>query len=213
MSNFDWLQWLGVLATLLTISGAGYGILRWVRGYFFEPKSFEKDVTDNFTYRDVKAGVIKLVEYARNINPDEIVGINRGGAIVGGLIGKHLGIVPRIIEVDPENERLWFSDIEELHGKTVLLVDDRLSDGDHMIAAYCYLKANVGDIRRVVFAWIKKRQRVGQGPDEQAYIADSEHRLLPWEPIGGATPIRFSRRLKSSSIPFPSSSKPNHQEK
>jgi len=210
MSVSKWKDLLDVLSEIITIGFAVYGFICWVKGRF-KAKPFGKTVSANFTYEDVKIGVEQLVKFSFQFDPEEIVGINRGGAIVGGLIGKHLGIVPRIIEVDPQTKRLWFSDIEELNGKRILLVDDRLADGDHMTAAYNYLLPQVKAIRKVTFAWIKIKQRqwIGNGPDGYAYEADSEHRLLPWEPKDGAKSINFARRSITTAIPFPENSTGN----
>jgi len=214
MSVSEWIKWLGALAAIIAIVSAGYRFICWSKNRF-KAKPFGKTVSSNFTYQDVRAGVNKLVEYSFHFGPEVIIGINRGGAIVGGLIGKHLGIVPQIIEVDPKpssgktssektsSGKMWFCNIDELCGRKVLLVDDRLADGNHMMAAYNYLQPIVGDIRRVVFTWIRdnRRQQIGNGPDEYAYEANSKQRLLPWEPKEGAKAINFARRSNSIEIP------------
>lgn len=190
--------WLSSIAAILTVIVSIYGGWKWIRrlwGKKFLAKPFGKKAKTNFTYNDVLAGVEKLVEPARNFKPEEIVGINRGGAILGGMLGKELGFVPRIIVVDEDNEKVWFNDAEELRGRKVLLVDDRLTDGKHMGLAYDYLQeyAKAKDVRKIVFTWINRPTAVSS-PDFWAYEADKGKLLLPWEPPGGALPKNFSSR-------------------
>jgi hypothetical protein len=90
------------------------------------------------TYLDVQAGLAALIEDARMFAPDCVVGINRGGAIVGGCIAKQLGIGKlsllsvncdlKPVVTEHRSARL------PLTGR-ILLVDDALRKGEHMRAS------------------------------------------------------------------------------
>jgi hypoxanthine phosphoribosyltransferase len=200
--TLTWYQWLSVFTAIIAIFTTGLKVGIWYYKRQIAPKPFDQIVTEDFTYRDVKAGIEKLVDFANRSNPQEIVAINRGGTILGGLIGKHLGLVPRIIEIDANRRRLWFCDrdLEELCGKRVLLVDDRFADGKHMLTAQKYLEPNVKSLRSIVFAWVQDRARVDFKPDEKAYKVDHEKRLFPWEPPAGPKAIDFTRRPDSNAV-------------
>ncbi|MFC2146793.1 phosphoribosyltransferase family protein, partial [Acidobacteriota bacterium] len=135
--------WLSGIAAILTVTASIYGGWKWIRRLWekkFLAKPFDVIAKTNFTYNDVLAGVEKLMEPARIFEPVAIVGINRGGAIFGGILGKELGLIPRIITIDEKNQDVWFNDADELRGRKVLLVDDRFTDGKHMDLAYDHLK-------------------------------------------------------------------------
>lgn len=67
-----------------------------VRPPVLAPRSLDADLRARgearLTYDEVVAGVADLIAAAREWKPDRIVGINRGGAIVGGMIAKALGL-------------------------------------------------------------------------------------------------------------------------
>jgi len=184
--------YIGGIAAIITILTAVFAARRWIEKKFMS-KPFDRLVTSDFAYRDVLAGIEKLVHLARAFGPDQIVAINRGGAIVGGMLGKDLGLIPRVMEVRMPDNEVWFDQTIDIQNHKILLVDDRLTDGEHMKAGWEYLNSRAKDVRKFVFVYIEgPRNQIC--PDQYAYKAKSEHILLPWEPSGGARPINFSDR-------------------
>ena len=85
--------YLAVMASILTVIASVFTFSKWTRQIFlkrFSAKPRDKIVKTNFTYLDVQSGVKVLLEYCDDMNIDMIIGINRGGAIIGGILGKHL---------------------------------------------------------------------------------------------------------------------------
>jgi hypoxanthine phosphoribosyltransferase len=188
MSDF-WTTYLSVIAAGVTVL-MFFGILwkqistLWQRKFLPKPK--DRVVKQPFTYNDVHEGMRELVFFARNFRPDLIVGINRGGAIVGGILGKHLDCMAYVLEVVSKENRVRFTgDDDILKGKRILLVDDRISTGHHMKLAYEYLRSSAADIRTAVFAWIVDTGSgvdLQQGPDAFGYRVSSALLPFPWEP-------------------------------
>ena len=123
---------------------------------------------ETLSYADIEQGLAVLVNYAREYGPNFIFGINRGGAIVGGMLLKQLddgdkrkNLVPNIILLHV-NKDTWPPVIEQRHDAAAplkyphplkmedlsntrtrakaLLVDDIGKTGSHMTLAYEYLK-------------------------------------------------------------------------
>jgi hypoxanthine phosphoribosyltransferase len=124
----------------------------------------------SLSYTDIELGLSILVKYAKQFDPQFIFGINRGGAIVGGLLAKQLdgwkNLLPNIIllHVDngpppsvieqrhdaaaplkfhrvPQVDDLSVDDLSNVRTRArALLVDDIGKTGSHMTLAYEYLR-------------------------------------------------------------------------
>jgi len=148
------------------------------------------------SYIDVENGLAYLVEYARTYSPHYIFGINRGGAILGGMLAKRLKL-PRLaliyVNCDlPENLRVQLETIStDAIGGKVLLVDDLKSKGEHMREAYQHLRRlypNV-EIRRIVLlehrlkhSGAEKSTFVSEPVEKAAFYTYSSRARLPWDP-------------------------------
>src|SRR5438309_1628288 len=82
-----------LVASTIAIVGAGITVRRqfpalWDK--FILAKRTDITVTAPFSYSDVQLGMSELVDNVSRFRPDIIIGVNRGGAIVGGILGKHL---------------------------------------------------------------------------------------------------------------------------
>ena len=169
----------------LTIIGTAFGVSRWLknkRPFYYLAKSRDKVVKSPFSYHDVHGGISFLVERARAYDPDTIVGINRGGAIVGGILGKHLIEFVRIIEVKRDSEEPIFCGFDEdLANKKVLLIDDRVTQGKNLSKAYDYIAKRAADVRCMVFAFVET-ETPKRSPNDYAYKVISREIPLPWEP-------------------------------
>jgi hypoxanthine phosphoribosyltransferase len=135
---------------------------------------------ETLSYADIEQGLAVLVNYAREYAPNFIFGINRGGAIVGGMLAKQLidedekkNLVPNIILLHVNNgpppsvieqrhdaaaplkyhRPFQFEDLSNTRTRAkALLVDDIGKTGSHMTLAYEYLKEHHPclEVKRVV---------------------------------------------------------------
>lgn len=120
---------------------------------------------DRLSFEDAKLGIDILSEDALRYKPDFIFGINRGGAIVGGMIAKkQKKSLVYILEVNFDKDRKkrviehrLGDDIPIQSRIKILLVDDAFRVGGHMSLASDYLKLKYpnAEIRRVVLLEIK----------------------------------------------------------
>jgi adenine/guanine phosphoribosyltransferase-like PRPP-binding protein len=134
-------------------------------------------------YLEVHNGLIFLAKKALLYAPDYLIGINRGGAILGGMIGKRLGMMVRCIELThrPEDSPSLPIDDSLLPGKRVLLVDDRLHTGINMAKAIDFLLERKAVLFSMVFAIPQGWKRNGF-PCEYAYKVTGSDLPFPWEP-------------------------------
>lgn len=185
MSDFL-ITYLGTFAAIITIIIFILSLWKrlqrkWMQQFFAKPLGSK--VSTSFNHRDLQMGMSKMISFADMFEPDIIIGINRGGAIIGGYIGKHIDRFVYIIEVDRikiitniENPK------ELLKNKRVLLVDDRLTSGTNMDIAYNFIIKYASETKKAVFVWVKDSKITKQIPDEFAYDAKSKYVFLPWEP-------------------------------
>lgn len=175
-------------ASLFTIGAALIAIRRYFPAVWdglLLSKSPRALVKRPFRFYDVQLGMAELVANASRFQPQAIIGINRGGAIVGGILGKHLDLYVHVIEVrnsEPVSD-CWGLP-EFVRNKRVLLVDDRYSTGVHLSKAYDYLKPYASEIRTAVFAYVRFTDAAThsfRGPDFYAYSVLSAAISLPWE--------------------------------
>ena len=92
-----------------------------------------------------QSGIDDVVKSARMRHPEFVLGINRGGAIVGGIIAKQLQKPIYLLSVEsskngaPVVTEQWKTPVA-LEKAVVLLVDDACRTGTHMKAAINFLK-------------------------------------------------------------------------
>lgn len=175
------------LATLPALADAEYAehgddLKRWL---------CEPLVSRDLTYEDVPAGIDALLRDAVAFAPDSLVGINRGGAIVGGFLAKRLQLpYVEALHVNCDRDPAVVRAPLEPLGERVLLVDDACRKGEHMRAAYDYLRAQPGvtTVRRAVML---HNRTTHLGPEQQAFrgdidvaafVSDDAYVRLPWDP-------------------------------
>lgn len=99
----------------------------------------------------------RIVDDARRYNAEQIIAINRGGAIVGGWLAKSLGLKAPIVLIvnsdEPPDRRVMpqMDGQAQLAGK-IYLVDDAQRKGEHMREAVQYIRSHHPkvEIRRAV---------------------------------------------------------------
>lgn len=130
MKDFTPLDWIRfsfeILGALVTL----YGIYKIVRSKWFI-----------LSWRTVRKAAEKTVSELnqKNINPQLIVGISRGGAIFGSLISAHLGYRPLLAitaehkwQNNQREDRLLIQDmsIKKPYLKSVLIVEASTKSGN-----------------------------------------------------------------------------------
>lgn len=195
---------IGLIAGVLAIFGAIYAVWKRYRHRVLilitplqDPK---KPVSEErLSIEDTYQGINNLIEDARRFNPDYIFGINRGGAIVGGILAKKLQ-KPQVyilyVNLDHDSskhiiEHRGDTDTTIIkNGEKILLVDDALRNDEHMRIASEYLKKTYPNIelRRMVVLQIKMDM---VGPEKCWLPLSIEHSAyytflttvkLPWDP-------------------------------
>lgn len=150
------------------------------------------------SYPEVGAGLCHLVQKLKDSGeePDLIAGINRGGAILGGLIAKQLGISAEkrgsyplaLLYVDRDRgggtAEVVFNPLAGHPApRSVLLVDDAIHDGRHVKLAYDAIR-NEFDAENIRCAVLLRH--VGAKPGmavvyAYGYRGDRREIVLPWD--------------------------------
>ena len=155
-------------------------------------------------YLDVQSGLGRLLKDARDFDPTHIFGINRGGAIVGGMLAKRLGLSHiNLLYVNCDYEagfRVQEQALgDRLSPRRILLVDDAKRKGEHMREAHSYLQNTypAAEIReRSVLLELDPLPHEGPEPVsfhtpcvERAGFTTQDHTvLLPWDSTGMSGP-------------------------
>jgi hypothetical protein len=171
---FTWL--IGVISGLCTIAIATFGIYAWVRNHALIIRVHDPMKTvqgGSISIVDVERAMQRMVQDAQDYQPSHIVGINRGGAIVGGWLSKQLGREAPIIMIvnsdEPPGKRVTphLSRNDTLSGR-VYLVDDAQRKGEHMREAAQYLMTKYPgvQVRRAVLLQMNVPH---QGPESVAF--------------------------------------------
>ena len=189
---------IGVVAGLCTIIVTIAGLYAWVRTHSLIIRIHDpmKAVQGNsLSVVDVQHAMQRMLEDARQYQPDCIVGINRGGAIVGGWLAKQLGAeVPTIVIVnsdEPAGKRVLpqFSRNTAISGK-IYLVDDAQRKGEHMREARDFLTSKYPNVqvRRAVLLQMSVPHK---GPEAKAFrgtrsefngfFTHDSNVVLPWD--------------------------------
>lgn len=171
------LAWvIGVVSGLCTIAVTAAGIYTWVRTHALIIRIHDPVKTiqgSNLSTVDVQRAMKRMAEDARNYRPDHIVGINRGGAIVGGWLAKQLEREAPVIFIVNSDEPAGRRVIPQLSRSVTLsgrvyLVDDAQRKGEHMREATDYLRTKYQGIqvRRAVLLQMSVPHK---GPESVAF--------------------------------------------
>jgi hypoxanthine phosphoribosyltransferase len=190
----DILTTIADVITLFLFVVALYGFAQYRRRIkIVVLQDLDKPLAHDLKYEEISSAVNRLVEDARSWGPDCIIGVNRGGAIVGGLVAKHFsGLIVSVIDVDissPTNPRFT---VHRAQGSPlpnrILLVDDAYHTGFHMKAAYDHLKTlyPLADFRRVVLMQVEGSRPTPHpttmaNADFRACWTHRSNAKLPWD--------------------------------
>lgn len=156
-----------------------------------EPFPREKPVTRDLTYVDVAQAVAELAGEVRHYQPDVLGAVDRGGAVVAGLLAKKLKQVREILPIVVVQRRETPSgpDYEvtgDVGGKRLVLVDDAFRTGAAMtLARERVLEKGARHIKMVVILLERRERRRGTAATASdvlaVYHTDRLNVNLPWD--------------------------------
>ena len=117
--------------------------------------------------RQTNFGVRNLILYAMRNDPDFVIGLNKGGALIGSMISLALGLHTKQfkkcgIYVENKNQVVE-CDVSNLHG-TVLIVDSIVRTGNTMNNAIKYFTSNCKNVDELITASIVTNVNIEQQP-------------------------------------------------
>ncbi len=143
------------------------------------------------SWEQVYFGVEQLsVNIKKEYQPDIIVGISSGGAIVAGMLSKILNkplttIVrsnPRMEETIPTESAIIFFPTSIIRGKRILLVDDVVRSGKTLLDCYDEIKQRKQKPTEVKSAtFLIAGEHLITKPDYFAYRANRIEVRMPWD--------------------------------
>jgi hypoxanthine phosphoribosyltransferase len=194
----SWLQVLQIIAPIIAVITFVFALWKWFRPILSRllsatPLDPQKPVERaQLSYIDVQKGVNVLAERIGSAPPDVILGIDRGGAIVGGILAKRLRVpICLIPRCGKDLKSFDFSALKkELKGQVVLVVDDACRTGttlEHVVP-----KTRQKLPRKTIKAAVLLTTRFTPGPgrkpetglslvDYYAYFSYKVNVKLPWD--------------------------------
>lgn len=189
-------EWIGVISGILAIGGVAIVLLNkylipYWRKTIFEPidplKPVKKDALD---YKDIPGAIALLTQKICSKHPDIMLGVERGGAIVGGILAKQFHVPIRLLYRNDSEE--WFCsdfDHSDVDGKIVILVDDVSRTGRSLEKAINYVKNHFNPKCLIVVALLitKTEHHIHKEIDSSsltdyfAYFTTRADIKLPWE--------------------------------
>ena len=189
-------EWIGVISGILAIGGVTitlcnkYLIPYWKKKIYEPIDPLQPIKKDALEYKDVPNAITLLTEKISSKHPDVMLGVERGGAIVGGILAKHFHVPIRLL-CRTESEEWFRSDFDssELDGKVVVLVDDVSRTGRSLEKAISYAKNHFNPKCLIVVALLitKTEYHIHKEIDPSvlvdyfAYFTTRTDVKLPWE--------------------------------
>jgi hypoxanthine phosphoribosyltransferase len=144
-----------------------------------------------------QGGVQKLIEYARSLQPDWVLGVNTGGRVLSSQVCKAIELNLdrcRYVRYDVESEVVSFApELEEQMAGTLLVIDDISRTGDTLGSIKSYLMEHNGTDRfqltTVRFAVLvidpaPKEHDVDFAPDWACYkTSEGKNFKFAWTPL------------------------------
>ena len=193
------IELIGLFASVIAVLGAAYTfvkkvLLPWLRksGIISNVQDPQEPVTKlRLSWQDIGVAVDILADDARAFGADGIFAINRGGAIIGGILAKRLDL-PGVRHLDVDSNRT--ADMVRCHEfdsvispRKVLVVDDLARTGRNLAAASDFVASKTGaDIRTAIILDIREDRRDPAGVSERRIDKHVFHSFLttvrlPWD--------------------------------
>jgi adenine/guanine phosphoribosyltransferase-like PRPP-binding protein len=144
-------------------------------------------------------GVVGLFEYASELRPDYIVGVNRGGAVVGAYLSLCLDVGDkRFATCYVERDGLAECGKQQELSGTVLVVDDITRTGKTLEILRTHLEETFPQIKKTVMATLVAAVDANGEPkfkklDFAALLTKNQHLTLPWDPRIAGPSIRAAQ--------------------
>jgi hypoxanthine phosphoribosyltransferase len=162
-----------------------------------EPWFDEHRVGDTrLTWDHVELAVQRVLEKLAEWTPDMIIGINRGGAIFGGMLAKliplrYIGVIAYVVSPTAAAFRqVQAPDLSAVpEGGQILIVDEAHRSGHHMHHAVCDVRRLRPDVevKTAVIAKADARPEDGIPDPDQCAFRVSGNACMPWDPgVAGA---------------------------
>jgi len=140
------------------------------------------------TWAEVANGIVDLVGQLADWHPDRIIGINRGGAIVGGMLAKALQIrYIAVISIVEENGHFRIEEAPTIDERParIVIVDEARRSGRHLAYAETYVRAEFtkSEVRLMTLVDTAYVSMDSQRPtlSYSAYSTRLSSVLLPWD--------------------------------
>ena len=186
------MEYLGILINIGLLASLAVLVISIFSAYNKLKKHNKKKLikhienTNAISFKKATEAINKLNSYAISKNPDFILGINRGGSLVGAMISLNLGIPSSNFircYVDNDNNNV-VCPVEKLYG-TVIIIDDISRTGDTLKLSSDYIKNSSKKIKEVITATLFTHVTSHNHPvygklDFFSFICDNPDILLPW---------------------------------
>ena len=195
---------IGIIAGLIAIAGLVWALARrllvpYVKRRFYDPLDPAKPVMrDAMEYKDVQLAITRLVDLLHPRRPDVVLGVDRGGAIIGGILAKQLGIPFRHLYLLGDGGGFAPGyDVSELKNKVVVLVDDCSRTGRTLDQAVACVRSHQGlkELITVVALFTPPARRGRESrtiPDYYAYHTDRANIKMPWDVVAYKYSVEYS---------------------
>lgn len=125
----------------------------------------------------------ELLLYAKKINPDYIVGINRGGTMVGAIAALKLNIPSSNFLRCYVDDKVVECHVEKIKG-AVMIIDDISRTGKTLARVKNYFLEHNKNINKIIistlFMYVEKDRPIYQEIDFFAYKINNKNVMLPW---------------------------------
>ena len=149
--------------------------------------------TSSISNDDVNYAIKELVRYTIDIEPDYIVGLNRGGVLVGAHIALAIRVPSEnfkksVVTIESNGKpRIDFNDIADLKGR-IVVVDSMVRTGISMQSIIKKIKGKYNKIDELYsVAMVSSLDKMGEKTyrelDFCVYVTQNKNLRLPWNSV------------------------------
>lgn len=138
---------------------------------------------EDISFRKVAEAINQLNSYAININPDFILGVNRGGSLVAAMVSLNIGLPSSNFIRCYVDSAGAVCPVEKLYG-TVIIIDDISRTGETLKLSYEYIEKHSNNLKiltATLFTHINKNNKaVYSDLSFFSFITKNSKVKLPW---------------------------------